>query len=140
MKSVILVITSVFLFGLFATDTQAAEDYNSSRSNTSTAIADVDIIDQRTLDRVRTRIDQAGSRINEVKVLEILKEFGITRYTNIVLERKDNKVEIYILKNRTDLRDAKKALVRGADDTPQSRGDPLKGLNISKADKYKKNQ
>lgn len=140
MKSVILVITSAFLFGLFATDTQAAEDYNSSRSNTSTAIADVDIIDQRTLDRVRTRIDQAGSRINEVKVREILKEFGITRYTNIVLERKDNKVEIYILKNRTDLRDAKKALVRGADDTPQSRGDPLKGLNISKADKYKKNQ
>ncbi len=108
MKSIILVIASVFILGLLSTNAQAVKNWNSSKSNTSTVVAP---FDSGVIKNIQARIDRVRpNQLTEAKVREILKEFRITRPMSIVIEPKGNKVDVYILKTLADLPAARKAL------------------------------
>jgi len=107
-KNAMLIIASVLVLGLSATDAQATKNFNSSKSNTSTVVG---VINSDTLHLIVADIDQIGARnITERDVRKILDKRGIKGVNKIVIQRKGNKVEVLMLEQAGDLPAAKIAL------------------------------
>ncbi len=135
MKGIILVIASVFILGMFATDAQAAKYYGSSKSNTTSIAAPSDI-SMATIRNMRAAIERQekqGFGINEERLNSIARELGIPNWKRYrtVIEREKGKVRVLIF-NPGEKDAAQKALTGGVDDTPKGSGNPLKGLNLQK--------
>ncbi len=107
-KSAMLVIASVLILGLSATDAKAQKNFNSAKSNTSTVVA---VTDSDTLSIIVNEIDRIGAgKITERDVRQIIGKRGIKGINKIIIQRKGNKVEVLMLEQRSDLSAAQKAL------------------------------
>lgn len=109
-NKILLVIASLLILGLLSTRAQVAENYNSSKSNTATAVAP---FDKNVVDSILREIDREGPGITEEGVKRILhygKVEGFERIKHIEIRRTGNRVEVLLLEDLADRPKAEKSL------------------------------